>query len=453
MRIEGTPPANSGRRKAPIGGRRALVLLAGLALMALVEGCGGTSANSSSSSTANSSSGPLIVNFAVPTATLDPDFASNEDVGIDGSLYSTLTQVTYEPGPLPGTYQQKLGVSFVKPYLATSWTISDGGRTYTFHLRPGLKFPSGDPVDAQAVVWSFQRTLKSASNGSSFLEDNQYKPPLIKPQDMTAPNSTTVVLHLSRPSPDYLLALSDPSAAAVYDPALVEKNGGQKAGQPQKWLASHSAGYGPYLIQSYQPGHQLVLVANPNFFDPPASKKIIVNYITDDASLLLQAKSGAADVTVGLSGVGVHSLVGNSCCEIGQFTSRYAEELNFPETDRFPFFKNTDFRLALAYAFPYSAVLQKIAFGYGKSYFGPWMPSFSWYDPTVGAPLQTDMAKAKQLLAASGIKTPVSFPIYVNQGDTASQEAATAAAGVWQQLGVNAHVDIIASSNFVNILI
>ena len=62
----------------------------------------------------------------------------------------------------------------------------------------------------------------------------------------------------------------------------------------QSWLASHDAGYGPYLLKSYQPNHQMVLEANPDFFEPPKTKKIILNMIPSNETLLLDVMEGNA---------------------------------------------------------------------------------------------------------------------------------------------------------------
>jgi peptide/nickel transport system substrate-binding protein len=444
--------------------------LAIVAALLVLTACGGSGSGSSSSSSSGGSStgalgsgksnpnATLIVNNGVPIATLDPDFTTNDqDPGFDGAMYSTLTQVEQVPGPFNGTTEQNLSVTAVKPYLAQSFQYSNGMKTLTFHLRPGLKFPSGDPVDANAVVWSLNRVIKSQAGGYSVLEETDYTPPLIK--SITAPNSTTVVINYKRPAPDQLQVLSTPTAGAIYDPKLVEAHGGQQGTKPQQWLASHDAGYGPFLLESYQPGHQMVLVRNPNFFAPPKVKKIILNMIPDNETLLLQAQSGEADITLGLTNQSAHSLVGNPCCTVAAFKSRQAETLNFPQNDKAPwdshkqpFFLNQDFRQALSYAFPYNGVLKSVAYGYGKTYFGEWMPSYSWYDPTVGAPRPTDMAKAEQLMKASGVKTPVTFPIYVGEGDFVGKQIATAAAGAWQPLGVNAQVQVVSPTDFLNVV-
>jgi peptide/nickel transport system substrate-binding protein len=452
---------------------RGVCLLLGVAGALGLAACGGTSSTSSGggngNANGNSASGglsksptdtnaTLIVNNAVPIATLDPNFTTNDqDPGFDGALYSTLTQVAHQPGPVAGTSEQNLGITAVKPYIAKSWQWSDGQRTLTFHLRPGLKFPSGDPLDANAVVYSIKRVIKAGVGGYSVLEETDYTPPLVK--SVTAPNSTTVVFHYKRPAPNQLQVLSTPTAGAIYDPKLVEAHGGQQPTKPNTWLASHSAGYGPYILQSYQPNHQMVLVRNPNFFEPALSKKIIFNMIPDNDTLLLDAQNGQADITLGLTNQSAHSLVGNGCCTVAAFKSRQAETLNFPQNDKKPwnshkqpYFLNQDFRQALSYAFPYAGVLKSVAYNYGQLYFGEWMPSYPWYDAKVGAPRPTDMAKAKQLLASSGVKTPVTFPIYVGQGDNIGKQIATAASGAWQPLGVNAQVRVVSPTDFLNVV-
>ncbi|HEX3803965.1 MAG TPA: ABC transporter substrate-binding protein [Solirubrobacteraceae bacterium] len=455
-------------RRSVAGARRlALAATAAIAAVLLLAACGSSSSSSSSSSSAGSGglskaagnpNATLIVNNAVPIATLDPGLTTNDqDPGFDGAMYSTLTQVDQEAGKVAGTTQQNLGVSAVKPYVAKSYAFSNGNKTLTFQIRPGLKFPNGDPLDAKAVVWSIERDIKLEEGGYSVLEETDYTPPLIKSVKATGP--LTVVFQYKRPAPNQLQVLSTPTAGAIYDPKLVEEHGGVKKATPNEWLASHSAGYGPYVIKSYQPNHQLVLEANPDFFEPPKTKKIILNMIPDNETLLLDAQSGAADITLGLTNQAAHSLVGNGCCTVASFKSRQAETLNFPQNarkpwlnDKDPFFKNQDFRQALTYAFPYEAVLQKVAYNYGKLYFGEWMPSYSWYDPKVGAPRETNLTKAKELLAKSGIKTPVSFTIYVGQGDNIGKEIATAAAGSWQPLGVNAKVQVVSPSAFLEVV-
>ncbi|MBS1861948.1 MAG: ABC transporter substrate-binding protein [Actinobacteria bacterium] len=459
-----------------------MALLAAICLVGALclAGCGGSSSTSGSSggggssgssgsaeptsaegSLATGKSNPnatLIVNVATPVATLDPSFTyADQEAGLAGTLYSTLTQPKREPGSVEGTEEQNLSVEGVEPYIAKSWAFSNGKRTLTFKIRPGLKFPSGDPLDANAVKWSLERTLTSESGGYSVLEETDFKPPLIK--SIEAPDATTLVINYKRPAPNQLQVLSTPTAGAIYDPKLVEEHGGQKPATPNEWLASHSAGDGPYLLKSYQANREIVLEANPEFFQQPKTKNVIIRFVPDNETLLLDAQSGQADVTLGLSGQAAKSLEGNSCCTVATFKSRQAQTLNFPineeepwKNENDPFFKNEKFRQALSYAFPYEAVLEKVGYGYGQLYNGEWMPAFSWYESGVGAPRETNVEKAKELLAQSGVKTPVNFTIYVSQGATVEKEIATAAAGAWEELGVHAKVQTTSPANFLEVV-
>lgn len=440
-------------RTSSLGAGALLALVAALVLAA----CGSSSSSSSNSSASagslstapSNANATIVANFAVAPATLDPDFTeANQEVGIDGALYSTLTQQEHVPGPLPGTTEANLSPTAVKGYLATHWQFSNGDRTLTFQLRPGLKFPSGDPLDAAAVVWSLKRDITSGSGGWSVFEESEFTPELIT--SIKAPNPTTVVLTYRRPAPNQPAVLASPEMS-IYDPALVEAHGGQKGKKPNEWLAAHSAGLGPYLLKSYSAGHQMVLEANPEFFEPAKTRHIIVNFIPDDETLLLDARSGATDVTYGLSNEAAHSLVGNSCCIVGAFSSREGQGIVLPENSKNPEFENEKFRQALSYAVPYEGILKTVAFGYGHLYYGEWMPSYSFYNSTIGAPREYNLDKAKQLLKESGVKTPISFPIYVAQGATASKEIATAAAGSWQALGVNAEVKVVSAGQSLEI--
>jgi peptide/nickel transport system substrate-binding protein len=442
------------RRGAPTAKTGTGVLLALVAVLFLAA-CGSSSNSSSGSSSgglskaASNPNATMIVNFAVAPATLDPDFTeANQEVGIDGAIYSMLTQQEHVPGPIAGTTEANLSPTAVKPYLAESWQFTNGDRTLTFHLRPNLKFPSGDPLNAQAVVWSLKRDIASGSGGWSVFEESEFKPELVT--SITAPNATTVVLNYRRPAPNQPAVLASPEMS-IYDPALVEAHGGQKGKKPNEWLAGHDAGYGPYLLKSYSPGHQMVLEANPNFFEPAKTKNVTVNFIPDNETLLLDAQSGAADVTFGLSNEAAHSLVGNSCCTVGAFSSREGQGIILPENSKNPAFENEKFRQALSYAVPFEGILKSVAFGYGKLYYGEWMPTYSFYDPKIGAPREYNLAKAKELLKESGVKTPVTFTLYVAEGSIPSKEIATAASGSWSQLGVNAQVKVVSAAQSLEI--
>ena len=418
-----------------------LVGVAGGLSLLLVLVTGSASAHSRAASAAS----PLVIDTAQAPSTRDPGAGClAPEVGFISNFYARLTQYGMKPGP--GGFP-KVDATKVDPWLAKSWTISKDKLTYTFKLRSGLTFPSGAPVNAAAVKFSLDRSIKMALCGSAFVLDNRFTPEIIK--SVSAPDPLTVVVHLRSPNPNTLQDLAMP-ASGVVDPAAVNAHGGVHAGKVNTWMSSHVAGYGPYLLKSYEPNKQAVLVANPTFFQQPLSKQIVVNFISSDTTLLLNARSGAADITLGLTKQSVNSLKGQSCCKLVVNDSPFAQQVVFNNT-KAPF-TNKLFREALTDAVPYQQILSKVVYGYGKLFYGEWVPYFPWYNAANGKPRPFDLARAKALIAKSGVATPVSFGLMVPEGDNVAEQIATTLQGIWRTIGVNVTISIASSANYINTL-
>lgn len=411
----------------------ASVAAVGLSLSA----CGGSSAGGGDSSA-------LKVNIAVAPGTLDPASGCGvNDLTIIENLYTRLTQYGSKPGP-DGTTQ--IDPSKLEPYAAKSVKVSDDGKTYTFRMRAGAKFPSGKPVDAQAVKYSFERTLKMNGCGGYFLQDGLLDPPLIK--SIETPDASTVVFSLSQPDPNAVQAWAQP-AASIVDPSVVGAHGGVKKDSVNQWMASHSAGAGPFLLESYEPNKAAILTANPDYAGPgkPASKTIRVNFVNSDPTLLLQAKSGDVDVTLGLSKQSAKSLAGASNVRVIANDTPLSAQIGLPNT-KAPF-RNKTFREALTYALPYEQIVEKAAFGYGRLFSGPMQPIFPEFDESIGAAPKYDSERAKQLVEQSGVKTPVTIQMVVQEGNSADQQIATIAQGEWRKLGVNVKIRNLPASEYI----
>lgn len=417
--------------------RRWVAIAAGAALVAglvalLASGGGG-----------QASSRPLVVDVAVGPSNLDPAITCDFiEVGyVNNALYATLVSYGSKPGP-DGTRQAD--ATRVLPYLAKSWDVSDDGKTYTFHLRTDAKFPSGRPMDAAAVKYSFERALKMNGCGGGTLLDNYFDPALIT--SIEAPSPDVVTINLRQQDPHFLRVLAQPGGGIV-DKGLVDLHGGVKANGINEWMASHSAGGGPYLLAQYQPGTQMVLKANPTFFGtPPASKQIILKFISSDPTLLLNARSGAADATIGMSLPSVHQIGSDSKLTVVATQSPTAEMVRFPGQSA-PF-NNLALRKALALSVPYEDILSRIAYGYGKLFSGPLPPDFPYADPSVEAPIETNVAEARRLIQQSGLKTPITFTLSVAEGDAVGESIATTLQNVWASIGVKVTIQKLAISAF-----
>ncbi|WEK51965.1 MAG: ABC transporter substrate-binding protein [Candidatus Kaistia colombiensis] len=388
---------------------------------------------------ANAAEGPFVINYSLPPPTLDPTIVCDiADNGFLAPLYTPLLRyetkaVAKAPEGVEVTTED---TTKIVGYLAESFTVSEDGKVLTFKLRDGLKFPSGNPLDAAAVKASLEQAWKSGTCGTYFLEAAQFG----NTETIEAPDATTVVIRLKRGEPLLAHALTQPNLGIV-DVKAVEANGGKA------WLAGHAAGSGPYLLADYQPGVRAILKANPDFFGAaPREKEVIVNFITDNATLLLQARNKQADVTLGLSKASVESLKGADGLKIIEVPTSRWQMIALPNQTA-PF-DNAKFREALSYATPYDAILKNVAHGYGELFFGPYPPQFPAFNPEIGAPRAYDLAKAKALIAESGVKTPVAAEIIIREGQNDQEQIATIAQAAWSQIGVNLTIRKLPASGY-----
>jgi peptide/nickel transport system substrate-binding protein len=380
---------------------------------------------------------PMVVNYSLPPPTLDPAFDCDiTDLGFISTLYPTLLrhpQVPLEGAPEGITVTHE-DAGALEGYVAESWTTSDDGKTLTFKIRDGIKFSTGRPMDAAAVAASLNRALASGACGTYFTEAAQFG----NTESITAGEGNTVVIKLKKAEPLVLYALTVP-ATGIVDVAEAEANGGDE------WLASHVAGGGPYTLAEYQPGVRAVFKANPTFFGTaPREPEVVVNFITDNATLLLQARNGQADVTLGLSKTAVASLVDDPSVAVIQVPTARWQIISFPTKQ--PPFDNVKLRQALTYAVPYEAILKNVAQGFGQLYFGPFPPAFPAYNPEYGAPREFDLDKAKALIAESGVQTPIPLEMVIREGQNDVEQIATIVQAAWSQIGVNVTIRKLPAS-------
>lgn len=417
---------------------------AGLALLA--AGCGGSydgsgSDDGSPASGGQGDGGTLLVNFAVAPATLDPAAGCGvNDLALIGNVYGRLTKYGSEPGP-EGTTQ--FNPDAIEPDIAESMDVSEDGMTYTFTLPEGMTFPSGEPVDSEAVKYSLERTMTVNGCGAFFVIDGI--PDLI--ESIETPDPQTVVIQLSQPDPNFPEAMAQP-ASGIVDESVVSENGGVEENTVNEWMQSNVAGYGPFLLESYEPNRSAVLVANPDWVgEAPASERIEITYINADPTLLLQAQSGDADVTIGLSKQSVNSLRDTEGVRIVANESPLSEQIGLPNTKE-PF-DNEQFREALTYAIPYQDIVDRVAFGFGTTFYGPLQPVLPAFNEELSAPREYDLERAQQLIDDSGVETPVDIEMVIQEGNTAEQQIATIAQGEWRKLGVRLDIRALPAAEYI----
>lgn len=155
----------------------------------------------------------------------------------------------------------------LEPALAESYAVSDGGRTYTFKLRQGVKWSDGQTFDADDVVFTFKNMIMNpearAGDAASFKLDG-------KPVEITRVNQYTVRFELPRPSPAFLLQMRS-FIMPKHKLLKYSVEGGAKASDingawPTNVAESEVVGTGPFRLATYTAGQKVTLTRNPNYW-------------------------------------------------------------------------------------------------------------------------------------------------------------------------------------------
>lgn len=219
-------------------------------------------------------------------ATLNTAYSQDPTGGLDPDQFYDIEGESAMLGVYEGLLRYKPGTTQLAPSLATSWTVSRDGKTYTFKLRPNVKFHDGTPLTSAAVKQAFERRIKLKGGPSYMLE------PVAS---ISTPNPQTFVVRLKRPSSPFLDFMASMYGPKIISPkALRDHDGGDGA---KAYLQSHAVGTGPLRLQSYKPGQALVLTRFDGYWGKPAASKtvrIAINPSIGDQ--LLQLRAGQLDV-------------------------------------------------------------------------------------------------------------------------------------------------------------
>ena len=290
-----TSSVSSFNRRAFLQKGGAAVAFAGTGgLTSVLAACGtagGTSSSSLKPTSAAKSIATITLPFLADMGTVDPDiYYAGEGIQVTLSTYESL--VTYAPvaASTPLTYQPP--AKRIAPGLAKTWEVSPDGLTYTFHLRSGVTFHDGTPMDAAAWQNCFARRAKV--NGGPAYQ-------VVPVASTHAPDPLTFVVKLKHPVDPFLDYMACPWGPKVISPAALQKH--QKKGDlAQGWLVGHEAGTGPYMLVDYVANSHYTLEAFPGWWGPkPQVQRVNIPIIPDIQTQELQFRSGQIDlITKGL---------------------------------------------------------------------------------------------------------------------------------------------------------
>ena len=331
----------------------------------------------------------------------------------------------------------------VQPAGAESWDIKDGGKTFIFHIRKGLKFANGDAVTAEDFAYSLNRAFSpDFANGNA----GYYLSNIVGSTDVTEGKATSVTgvkvidpqtleIDLQTPSVYFLYQLTFPASFVVSKKAV--------DASPDKWTDT-AFGTGPFMVKEWKHNQSVTLVPNPNYWLGKVQlQQIDLPFIQDPATALKMYQTGELDImgtynfpTDQISAVST----GADFKQVNQFFVAY---IGFNNAK--PPFNDVRVRQAFAKAVDKATLINKVleaAVVQADTIIPPGMPG---YNQSAGKLQEFNAADAKKLLADAGFADGKGFPkiaLSINNQDPNFAKIAAALQQMWKEtLGVDVDIN------------
>ncbi len=250
--------------------------------------------------------GQLTVAFDASIASSFLDPAETSGLGTPFVFLYALHDALIKP--LPG--------NDMAPCLAESWKESPDGLVYEFKLRENLRFHNGDPFTAEDVKFSF---LRYKGISAKLLHDR------VKAVEVVDPYRVRFVLH--NPWPDFLVFYATPATGAAW---IVPKKYIEKVGEDG--FKRQPVGLGPYRFVRANPGVEVVLEANEQYWrKKPSIKRVVIKGVPDRTTRLAMLKTGEADIGYLMIGLEAATIKADPKLRLAHVIPSATWWLEFPE--------------------------------------------------------------------------------------------------------------------------
>jgi len=345
----------------------------------------------------------LVVAVSSDIHTLDPGVSSdNYDWRQIYPCYDRLVKYKVKDG---------VGLTEVEPMAAESWTVSADGLKWTFKIRKGITFDDGSPLNAEAVRYSFDRTLAIGKGPA----DN-----LTAIASMAVVDEYTLEITLKNPYGPFLQTLAT-NGASIMNPI---------------------DGSGPFKIVEWTRGQRCVLEAKDKYWgDKPKIKKVIIRFMTESADRRMALEQGDVDIAENILIDQIPALEKNKDIVVNRFPSQMVEYVYVNcQNEKL---KNPAVRQALSYAVDYKGIIDHVLQGNGVQMRGP-IPDGMWGHRKDVFQYTKDTAKAKELLKAAGAENLELTLIYSERRATWEQIALVMQANL-ADIGVKLNLELMAN--------
>jgi len=358
--------------------------------------------------------GTLVVGFSIDPQSMDPAESGEPQARmVRGSIHEALIDVDEQGKPIP--------------WLADSWEQTDP-TTYVFRLRQGIKFHDGTTLDAEAVKLNIERMANPDLK-------NIWRSEIAQLDKVEVVDSSTVRVKAKAAFVAFIIPFYDMNGMARSPAAM------------QKWgtdYGIHPVGTGPFKFIEYTKDNQTILERNPDYWvkDKPNLERIVFRPIPASGTRLTELRSGGIHIAEDMPFQDLERLKGASDVVVSEKTGFRVDWLFF-NTQAGPG-SNKQFRQAWGWLMDRDVIQSVVYKNTGSPAWDLLLPGSPYHDPNY-KPTSRNLDKAKDLLAASGVKLPAEFTVYVHQ-DPVRQQVAQILQANGAEVGVGFNITVEDSS-------
>lgn len=350
---------------------------------------------------------------ATPKDTLVVAFAFDDIISLDPAEVFELSG-----GEMMGnSYDRLLRLDINDPSklvadVAKSWTVSPDGKTFSFELKDGQKFASGNPLTAEDVVYSLQRAVMLDKSPAFILTQFGFNKTNIKDKiKQTGPLSLTIETDKAF-APTFVLNCLTADVTSIVDKKLLlgkEQNGDWGYG----WLKTNYAGSGPLKIREWRANEIVALERNENHAGEKAKlARVIYRHVKEAATQRLLLEKGDIDIARNLSPQDIAALSTNKSIKLTSAPKGTVYYISLNQKN--PTLAKPEVREAMKWLVDYSAIGDTLIKNIGVIHQN-FLP-IGLLGASKENPYKLDVAKAKALLAKAGV--PNGFKVTIDMRTT-----------------------------------
>jgi len=314
----------------------------------------------------------------------------------------------------------------IRPGLAKSWKVSKDKTEYTFTLKEGIEFSDGTPFNAEAVKFNFDRllTMGQAPSGLFKVVSN-----------VEVVDEYRVKFTLEHPFAPFIKTLAT-NQASIVSPGIMEHEEGDD--YAQDWLSENTAGTGPFYLESWERGRQMVLSRKDDYWgEPPRLKQVLIRFISEASEIRMLMERGEVDMSTSLTIDQMEAIRGTKGIRVVERPSFMCQYIYLNNQNEY--LKHVKVRQAISYAVDYDGIIESLYRGHATQMRGPIPAGLAGHSEDIYQYKQ-NFEKAEALLEEAGYEDGFSVEVMVSPTVPEWSKIATVIQDNLSQIGIDLEI-------------